>query len=95
MAAPSSKGAPESNTAYEQANAKMHKGMAMPLTGDADVDFLAGMIPHHQGAIDMVQVVLRHGQDLKVRKLAQESIAAQKKEIEMMQAWLTEQTASK
>ena len=73
----------------------MHKDMAVPLTGDADVDFLAGMIPHHQGAIDMAQVVLKHGKDPKVRKLAQEIIAAQKKEIAMMQAWLAEQKASK
>ena len=73
----------------------MHEDMAVPLTGDADVDFLAGMIPHHQGAIDMAQVVLKHGKDPKVRKLAQEIIAAQKKEIAMMQAWLAEQKASK
>ena len=95
MAAPSSKGAPASNAAYEKANAKMHKDMAVPLTGDADVDFLAGMIPHHQGAIDMAQVVLKHGKDPKVRKLAQEIIEAQKKEIAMMQVWLAEQKASK
>jgi uncharacterized protein (DUF305 family) len=95
MAAPSSKSTSASNAAYEQANAKMHKDMAVPLTGDADVDFLAGMIPHHQGAVDMAEVVLKYGKDPKVKKLAQEIVAAQKKEIVMMQAWLTEKKATK
>ena len=66
----------------------MHKDMAVPLTGDADKDFLAGMIPHHQGAIDMAEVVLKYGKDPKIKKLAREIIVAQKKEIAMMNQWL-------
>lgn len=77
-----------STAAYEAANAKMHKDMGVALTGDADRDFLAGMIPHHQGAIDMAEVVLKYGKDPKVKKLAQGIIKAQKHEIAMMQAWL-------
>ncbi|MDD2878850.1 MAG: DUF305 domain-containing protein [Rhodoferax sp.] len=95
MAAPSSKSTSASNAAYEQANAKMHKDMAVPLTGDADVDFLAGMIPHHQGAIDMAEVVLKYGKDPKVKKLAQDIVVAQKKEIAMMQTWLKDKKATK
>lgn len=95
MAMPASAGKSASNAAFEQANAKMHKDMAVPLTGDADRDFLAGMIPHHQGAIDMAEVVLKYGKDPKVRKLAQDIITAQKSEIAMMQAWLKERPASK
>lgn len=87
-AAPAPAKASPSNAGYEAANAKMHKDMAIKLTGDADRDFLAGMIPHHQGAIDMAEVVLKHGKDPKVRKLAQDIIAAQKAEIAMMQEWL-------
>jgi len=95
MAMPASTGQSTSNAAYEQANAKMHKDMAVPLTGDADRDFLAGMIPHHQGAVDMAEVVLKYGKDPKVKKLAQDIIAAQKQEIAMMQAWLKEKQAAK
>jgi uncharacterized protein (DUF305 family) len=76
------------SAAYTAANEKMHEAMAVALTGDADVDFLAGMIPHHQGAIDMAEVVLQYGKDPKVKKLARAIIRAQKQEIAMMNAWL-------
>lgn len=74
--------------AYMAANDKMHQDMAIPYTGDADVDFIASMIPHHQGAVDMARVVLEHGSDPEVRKLAEAVIAAQEAEIEWMQEWL-------
>jgi uncharacterized protein (DUF305 family) len=74
--------------AYKAANDKMHKEMGISFTGDPDVDFVRGMIPHHQGAVDMAKVVLAHGKDPELRKLAEGVIAEQEKEIAFMRDWL-------
>ncbi|HEX2113941.1 MAG TPA: DUF305 domain-containing protein [Alphaproteobacteria bacterium] len=67
---------------------RMMLAMHASTTGDADRDFLAMMIPHHQGAIDMAEAVLRYGHDPLVRGLAEEIIASQRVEIASMQARL-------
>ncbi len=59
-----------------------------PRSGDADRDFLAMMIPHHAGAVEMARLVLIHGRDPLVRQLAEEIIAGQQAEISAMQARL-------
>ncbi len=77
-----------SSTAFAKANAAMHGAMNIEFTGNADVDFVKGMTAHHQGAIDMAKIVLEHGKDAEIRKLAEGIIAAQEGEIAFMTEWL-------
>jgi uncharacterized protein (DUF305 family) len=55
---------------------------------EPDVAFVTAMIPHHQGAIDMAEAVLRYGTDAQVKEWANEIIQAQQAEIAAMQDWL-------
>lgn len=68
---------------------KMHGAMAsVKPSGNSDVDFVRLMLPHHQAAIDMAKTQLLYGKDPQMRRLAQEIIADQQSEIEVMQLWL-------
>lgn len=80
---------PESVYAYGEVMRKMHNDMMVRPTGDADVDFVKSMIPHHQGAIDMAKILKEKGKDPELKTLADEIIAAQEKEIAFMKDWLT------
>ena len=78
----------ESTQAFKAADDKMMQDMSEPeYTGDADKDFVAHMIPHHQGAIEMAQVELKYGKDPDLKRLAQNIIKAQHDEIAFMHRW--------
>ena len=78
-----------STKGYKAAMMKVMDGMPMmKFTGDADLDFMIHMRPHHQLAVDMAKVDLANGKDAEVKKLAQDIITAQEKEIAVIDAWL-------
>ena len=77
-----------SSQAFHGVSMKMHSAMDIAYTGNADVDFVKGMIPHHAGAIDMAKTVLAFGKDPEVKKLAETIIKAQETEIAQMNDWL-------
>lgn len=73
---------------FKNAMEKMHKNMNIKYTGNADLDFVNGMIPHHQGAIDMAWVLIKHGRDPMLRELAHDVVRSQGQEIAFMKEWL-------
>ena len=64
---------------------RMMTAMQIQPSGNADADFVAMMVPHHQGAIDMARAELLYGQNETLRRMAQEIIVTQQQEILAMQ----------
>jgi uncharacterized protein (DUF305 family) len=87
---------PSGNPAWSAAAESMHKMhaamAAAASSGDADIDFVSLMLPHHQGAMDMARIELQYGKDPQMRRLAQEIVADQQSEIELMNLWLQNHT---
>ena len=76
------KGIPVVTQEYMKAMDAMHGGMMRGIQDpDPDAAFVKGMLPHHQGAVDMARIQLKYGKDPEMRKLAEGIIAAQEKEI--------------
>lgn len=63
---------------------KMMADMKIKPTGDVDRDFVAMMVPHHQGAVEMAQAELKYGHNEQLRRLAQEIVVTQQQEITVM-----------
>jgi uncharacterized protein (DUF305 family) len=80
--------------ALQPVMAGMSAAMCVATSGDADRDFARAMIPHHQGAIEMAKLELLHGNDPRLRRLAQGIIVEQSQEIALMRGILDNGTSS-
>ena len=67
---------------------KMMQDMQAPLSGVADLDFMRQMRSHHQQALEMAKVEMKHGKDAQARDLATSIIDQQSKEIAIIDQWL-------
>lgn len=78
----------DSTAGFKAADERMMKAMhSSAYTGKADEDFVSHMIPHHQGAIDMAEVEAKYGKDPQLKKMANQIIESQRREIETMKRW--------
>jgi uncharacterized protein (DUF305 family) len=92
VAMPVRYGAASSDHSHEQpflsenaaAMKEMMADMTIKPTGDVDRDFVAMMVPHHQGAIDMAKAELKYGHNEQLLRLAREIVAEQQQEITVM-----------
>ncbi|CAN5387268.1 hypothetical protein BH09PSE1_BH09PSE1_01830 [soil metagenome] len=75
-------------TAYSASEMKMHDAMMAANGADVSEVWARKMIPHHQGAVDMSQVVLRDGTNPDIRRMAQKTIEMQTRDIAELQRWL-------
>jgi uncharacterized protein (DUF305 family) len=66
------------------AMSRMMADMTVKPSGDVDRDFVAMMVPHHRGAVDMAKAELKYGHNEQLRRLAQEIVANQQQEIVAM-----------
>jgi uncharacterized protein (DUF305 family) len=73
---------------------RMMTAMQIQPSGNADADFVAMMVPHHQGAIDMARAELLYGQNETLRRMAQEIIVTQQQEIVAMQQALGQSSSA-
>ena len=71
---------------------KMMADMTIKPTGDVDRDFVAMMVPHHQGAVDMAKAELKYGHNEQLRRLAQEIVVTQQQEITVMRLAVGDET---
>ena len=73
---------------YMDVMRRMNHEMMQVSDRDPSRAFALMMIPHHQGAIDSARVVLKHTKDAELRRMAEQSIKEQEKEIAGLKSWL-------
>lgn len=82
---------PRDEAAAAEMEAEMDMMMGQTMSGNADVNFIEMMIPHHAGAIDMSVPALVMSENPTIRKLAEDIIIAQTREIAEFRTWLAQE----
>ncbi|MFT4953655.1 MAG: hypothetical protein ACI8U3_000017 [Brevundimonas sp.] len=75
-------------TPFSAAETEMHEAMRAATGANAGESWARKMIPHHQGALDMSQIVLRDTRDADIRRMAQKTIDMQTGDIAELRRWL-------
>lgn len=89
---PAASNAKEITQAYQQKAMGNHDAMMQGIMdANPDIAFAKGMIPHHQGAIDMATIEQTYGKNPAMLALAKQIKQAQTPEIKQMQDWLSKQ----
>jgi len=79
----------DSTAAFKSAAEKMRAIMDIPFTGNADEDFVARMLVHDQGAIDLAQVELQYGRNPMLKRMAQRIVDMQERQMTTLRRWQT------
>ncbi|MDH4603745.1 MULTISPECIES: DUF305 domain-containing protein [Pseudomonas] len=74
---------------YEKAMQKMNQGMMKGMTSDPSESWARMMVEHHQGAIDMSQIVLKNTDDPTIKQMAEKTIKDQTADVAKLKAWLS------
>lgn len=78
---------------FMEAMDNMHKPMMIGIMDkNTDVAFIKGMLPHHQGAVDMAKIELKYGKDKELKEFARQIVDIQDKQIYFMKTWLKKNT---
>jgi len=85
---------PMAQTPFSPAEMKMHEAMMAATGASADETWARKTIPHHQGALDMSEIVLRDTQDAEIRRMAQKTIEMQTQDIAELRRWLETQAGA-
>lgn len=86
--APASEPMAMAQTPFSAAETTMHEAMMAATGADAGESWARKMIPHHQGALDMSQIVLRDTQDADIRRMAQKTVEMQTRDFAELRRWL-------
>lgn len=79
---------PASANVYRTVEMKMHDGMMAAKGGDPSALYIAKMIAHHQGAVDMSDIAVAKAEDPQVRAMASKVAADQRKDIAELKSLL-------